>query len=146
MSLRSAGEQKLKEDDKIIFEIETTNKADILLFSNKQNLYKLKANDVTDTKASSFGEYLFNVLGMEQDEKIIYMTTTYDYSGFMVFFFDNGKAVKVQLASYATKTNRKKIINAYSNKANILFMKKLEEDTDFVLIREIGRASCRERV
>ena len=140
VSLRSAGEQKLKEDDKIIFEIEATNKADILLFSNKQNLYKLKANDVTDTKASSFGEYLFNVLGMEQDEKIIYMTTTYDYSGFMVFFFDNGKVAKVQLASYATKTNRKKIINAYSNKANILFMKKLEEDADFVLIRDADKA------
>lgn len=140
VSLRSAGEQKLKEDDKITFEIETTNKADILLFSNKQNLYKLKANDIIDTKASSFGEYLFNLLGMEQDEKIIYMTTTYDYSGFMVFFFDNGKAAKVQLNSYATKTNRKKIINAYSNRANIIFMKKLEEDADFILLRNIDKA------
>ena len=140
VSLRSAGEQKLKEDDKIIFEIETTNKADILLFSNKQNLYKLKANDVTDTKASSFGEYLFNVLGMEQDEKIIYMTTTYDYTGFMLFFFDNGKAAKVQLSSYATKTNRKKIINAYSKKANVIFMKKLEQDLDFILLRDTDKA------
>ncbi len=140
VSLRSAGEQKLKEDDKITFEIETTNKADILLFSNKQNLYKLKANDIVDTKASSFGEYLFNLLGMEQDEKIIYMTTTYDYSGFMVFFFDNGKVAKVQLSSYATKTNRKKIINAYSNKADIVFMEKLEEDADFVLLRNIDKA------
>ncbi len=140
VSLRSAGEQKLKEDDKIIFEIETTNKADILLFSDKQNLYKLKANDVTDTKASSFGEYLFNLLGMEQDEKIIYMATTYDYAGFMVFVFDNGKVAKVQLSSYATKTNRKKIINAYSKKANIIFMKKLEQDTDFLLLRDTDKA------
>ena len=77
---------------------------------------------------------------MEQDEKIIYMTTTYDYSGFMVFFFDNGKVAKVQLSSYATKTNRKKIINAYSNKADIVFMEKLEEDADFVLLRNIDKA------
>ncbi len=139
VSLRSAGEQKLKEDDKIISEIETTNKVDILLFSDKQNLYKLKANDITDTKASSFGEYLFNILGMEQDEKIIYMTTTYDYTGSMVFFFDNGKAAKVQLSSYATKTNRKKIINAYSKKANIIFMKKLEQDLDFILLRDTDK-------
>lgn len=140
ISLRSAGEQKLKEDDKIIFEIETTNKADILLFSDKQNLYKLKANDVVDTKASSFGEYLFNILGMEQDEKIIYMTTTYDYTGFMIFLFDNGKAAKIQLSSYATKTNRKKIINAYSKKANVVFMKKLEQDSDFLLLRDTDKA------
>lgn len=141
ISLRSAGEQKLKEEDKIIFELETTNRADILLFSNKQNLYKLKANDVTDTKASSFGDYLMNLLGMEQDEKIIYMTTTYDYSGFMVFFFENGKAAKVQLSSYATKTNRKKIINAYSNKSNVIFMKKLEQEEDFILFRDTDKAT-----
>ncbi len=140
VSLRSAGEQKLKEDDKITFEIETTNKADILLFSNKQNLYKLKANDILDTKASSFGEYLFNLLGMELDEKIIYMTTTYDYSGFMVFFFENGKVAKISLNSYATKTNRKRIINAYSDKSNVIFMKKLEEDADFVLLRDVDKA------
>ncbi len=141
ISLRSAGEQKLKEEDKIIFELETTNRADILLFSNKQNLYKLKANDIVDTKASSFGDYLMNLLGMEADEKIIYMTATYDYSGFMVFLFENGKAAKVQLSSYATKTNRKKIINAYSNKSNIIFMKKLEEEEDLLLLRDTDKAT-----
>ncbi len=141
ISLRSAGEQKLKEEDKIIFELETTNRADVLLFSNKQNLYKLKANDIVDTKASSFGDYLMNLLGMEADEKIIYMTATYDYSGFMVFLFENGKAAKVQLSSYATKTNRKKIINAYSNKSNIIFMKKLEEEEDLLLLRDTDKAT-----
>ncbi len=141
ISLRSAGEQKLKEEDKIIFELETTNRADVLLFSNKQNLYKLKANDIVDTKASSFGDYLMNLLGMEADEKIIYITATYDYSGFMVFLFENGKAAKVQLSSYATKTNRKKIINAYSNKSNIIFMKKLEEEEDLLLLRDTDKAT-----
>ena len=69
------------------------------------------------------------------------MTATYDYSGFMVFLFENGKAAKVQLSSYATKTNRKKIINAYSNKSNIIFMKKLEEEEDLLLLRDTDKAT-----
>lgn len=141
ISLRSSGEQKLKEEDKIIYELETTNKAEILLFSNQSNVYKLKASDLNDCKASSLGEYLFNLLGMEVDEKIIYMTTTYDYSGHMIFIFENGKVAKVQLSSYYTKVNRKKLVNAYSPKSKLIFMAKLEEDTDFLLMRNYDKAT-----
>lgn len=140
-SLRFASEQKLKEDDSILQEMEATNRCDILLFSNQCNVYKLKAADLADTKASMMGEYLDNLLGMDADEKIIYMTTTLDYSGFMVFFFANGKGVKVQLSAYATKTNRKKLIHAYSSRAPLVYMEKLEEDQEYVLMRNQDKAS-----
>ena len=141
MSLRSAGEQKVKEDDKILWEIETTNRADILLFSNQQNVYKLKASDVTDTKASAMGDYLQNLLGMEPEEKIIYMTTTYDYQGYMVFFFENGKAAKVQLSAYATKNNRKKLLNAYANRSPLLYMEHIQTDKEYLLMRNQDKAT-----
>ena len=141
VSLRSAGEQKVKEDDKILWEIETTNRADILLFSNQQNVYKLKASDVTDTKASAMGDYLQNLLGMEPEEKIIYMTTTYDYQGYMVFFFENGKAAKVQLSAYATKNNRKKLLNAYANRSPLLYMEHIQTDKEYLLMRNQDKAT-----
>lgn len=141
ISLRSAGEQKLKEDDEIILEIETTNKVDILLFSNQQNVYKLKANDLADCKASSFGEYLNNLLNMDADEKIIYMTTTMDYTGSMLFIFDSGKVSKVSLSAYVTKTNRKKLINAYSSRSKLIFLTKLEQDRDLFLMRNYDKAT-----
>lgn len=141
VSMRSASEQKLKEDDKILYEAETTNRADILFFSNQFNVYKLKANDITDCKASSLGDYLSNLLGMEEGEKIIYFTATLDYSGYMFFAFDNGKAAKVLLSSYATKVNRKKLVNAYSSKATLVFMAKIEEDTDFIMTRDADKAT-----
>lgn len=141
VSLRSAGEQKLKEDDSLLLELESTNRADLLFFSNQCNVYKLKANDAPDTKASALGEYLPNLLGMEPDEKILYMTATTDYSGFMVFFFENGKGVKVPLSSYSTKTNRKKLVNAYSPRSPLIYMEKLEEDKDFLLMRNSDKAT-----
>lgn len=140
-SLRVAGEQKLKDDDVIQYEIETTNRAEILFFSNQFNVYKLKASEAVDTKNSMLGDYLPNLLGMEADEKILYMSVTQDYSGHMVFFFENGKAAKVQLSSYATKTNRKKLVNAYSSKSNLVQMEKIENEADFVLIRNTDKAS-----
>lgn len=141
VSLRSAGEQKLKEDDTLLSEIESTNRADLLFFSDQCNVYKLKANDAQDTKASALGEYLPNLLGMEAEEKIIYMTATTDYSGYMVFFFENGKAAKVQLSSYATKTNRKKLVNAYSSRSPLIYMEKLEADKDFFIMRNHDKAT-----
>lgn len=141
VSLRSAGEQKLKEDDSMLLELESTNRADLLFFSNQCNVYKLKANDAADTKASALGEYLPNLLGMEQEEKILYMTATTDYSGFMVFFFENGKGVKVSLSSYATKTNRKKLVNAYSSRSPLVYMEKLEKDKDYLLMRNNDKAT-----
>lgn len=141
VSLRSAGEQKLKEDDSLLLELESTNRADLLFFSDQCNVYKLKANDAPDTKASALGEYLPNLLGMEENEKILYMTATTDYSGFMVFFFENGKGVKVPLSSYATKTNRKKLVNAYSSRSPLIYMEKLEEDKDYLLMRNNDKAT-----
>ena len=141
VSLRSAGEQKLKEDDSLLLELESTNRADLLFFSDQCNVYKLKANDAPDTKASVLGEYLPNLLGMEENEKNLYMTATTDYSGFMVFFFENGKGVKVPLSSYATKTNRKKLVNAYSSRSPLIYMEKLEEDKDYLLMRNNDKAT-----
>ncbi|MDD3570642.1 MAG: DNA gyrase subunit A [Lachnospiraceae bacterium] len=140
VSMRSAGEQKLKEDDKIIAELETTNRAEIIFFSNRQNVYKMKANDIAECKASSMGDYLNNIFDLEDDEKIVYITTTYDYSGNMLYMFENGKAAKVPLKAYQTKTNRKKLINAYSAKSPLIFVAKIDEDTDFVLTRDFDKA------
>lgn len=140
VSLRSSGEQKLKDEDKIIQELETTNKADILLFSNKQNVYKVKAYDLPETKASNMGEYLNNLLDCEADESIVYMTATYDYSGYMLFAFENGKVAKVEMSSYATRVNRKRLINAYSNKSPLVAAYFTAEDTDMVLIRDTDKA------
>lgn len=140
VSLRTSGEQKLKEDDSIICEMETTNKTDVLFFSDKQNVYKMKAHDLSETKASSMGDYLPNILGMEDDEKIIFITATADYSGIMLFMYENGKASKVELNAYSTKTNRKKLINAYSAKSRLIFMTCMEEDSDFILTRDTDKA------
>ena len=140
-SLRMAGEQKLKEEDTILIEQDGMNRMELLFFSNQQNVYKLKASDVADTKASALGEYLPNLLNMEADEKIVYMTATADYTGQMVFFFANGKAAKVPLNAYETKTNRKKLINGYSSKAELVRMVKIEEESDFILMRNTDKAT-----
>ncbi|NCC16887.1 MAG: topoisomerase IV [Clostridia bacterium] len=140
-SLRSAGEQKLKDEDRILCEIETTNRTEILFFSDRYNVYKMKANDIPDTKASILGDYLPNLLGMEPEERILYMTATMDYAGFMVFFFENGKATKVQLSAYATKMNRRKLVNAYSSRAKLVYLEKLEEEADYILMRNQDKAT-----
>ena len=139
-SLRTSPEQKLKDDDEIIYECECTNRADILFFSDRHNVYKLRANDVADCKASGFGEYLANILNLEEDERIIYFTSTTDYSGYMIFAFENGKAAKVNLDSYATKTNRRKLVNAYSAKSPVVGMTFSEGDRDIVLLRDTDKA------
>ncbi len=140
VSLRMASEQKLKPEDTILQQIETTNKSDILLFSNKSNVYKLKAYELNDSKASNLGDYLPNILDLEDEEKIIYMISTLDYSGYMLFGFINGKVAKIPLNSYLTKVNRKKLINAYSNKSNLIFIKYISEDEDLILIRDKDKA------
>ncbi len=140
-SLRSAGEQKLKEDDSILMEQDGMNRMELLFFSNQQNVYKLKASDVPDSKASLMGDYLPNLLSMEPEEKILYMVATADYNGQMVFFFANGKAAKVPLSAYETKTNRKKLINAYSSRAQLVRMMRLEEEGDFILMRNTDKAT-----
>ena len=140
-SLRMAGEQKLKEDDTMLMEQDGMNRMDLLFFSNQQNVYKLKASDAADTKASVLGDYLPNLLNMEAGEEIVYMTATADYKGQMVFFFENGKAAKVPLTAYETKTNRKKLINGYSSKAKLVRMAKMDEENDFILMRNSDKAT-----
>ena len=140
-SLRFAGEHKMKEEDEILWEEECTNRSDILFFSDQFNLYKCRAHELAETKTSVLGDYLPNLLGMEAEEKIIYMTTTLDYSGSMLFVFENGKAAKVSLSSYATKANRKKLVNAYSNKSPLVFALKMDEEQDIVLLRNYDKAT-----
>lgn len=138
-SLRSNPEHKIKDDDYIVQELETHNKADLLLFSNKHVVYKQKIYEVNDCKASSLGDYLNNSLGMEPDEKIIYMVATDDYKGTMLFSYENGKSAKIDLESYATKTNRKKLANAYSNKSKLVHIIQLFEDIELVAISNINK-------
>lgn len=132
-SLRlTTSEHKLKEDDKIIQTIETTNKSDLLFFSNKSVVYKMKTYELNDCKVSAMGEYLPGLLGLENGEKILYTVVTTDYKGVMLFSFENGKIAKVGLSSYATKTNRKKLIGAYSDKVPVCDIKWISEDTEIV--------------
>ena len=111
-----SGEQKLKEGDEIVQTVDTTNAADILFFSSNQQVYKSKAADFADTKASILGEFIPAKLDFDEAENAIYMAVVQKYTGFMVFVFDNGRVARVPMSSYATKTNRKKLIKAYCNK------------------------------
>lgn len=140
VSLRSASEQKLKENDEIIQELEITNKTELLFFSDKQNVYKVKAYELNECKASVLGDYLNNVLSMESDERIVYITPVHDYKGFMLFAFNNGKCAKVPMSVYETKVNRKRLINAYSNKAELVRALYIAEDKDIVLVRDEDKA------
>ena len=138
-SLRSANDHKLKEEDAIIQEIETRNKADLLLFTNRQNVHKLRIHEISDVKASNLGEYLVNLLQMEPDEKVLYMVATDDFTGSMLFAFENGKMARVALSGYATKTNRKKLANAYSGESALVRMMFLAADQDLAACSSIDK-------
>ena len=137
-SLRMSGEQKLKEGDEIVQALEATNNSDLLFFTDRCQVYKAKAGDFGDTKASVLGEYIPARLGMDEGENAVYMAVTKDYSGWMLFFFDNGKAAKVDLAAYETKTNRKKLLGAYSDKSPLVSAYQLPEDREFLLTNSQG--------
>ena len=138
-SLRAAGEHKLKDDDEIVQEIETRNKTELILFSDQYVAYKLKVHEISDCKASSLGEYLENLLELEPDERILYMVSTEDYSGHMLFSFENGKSAKIPLSSYETKTNRKKLANAYYASSPLCDIRFLEEDIELVAFSNIDK-------
>ena len=143
VSLRSTTvEHKLKEDDEILQAIETTNKSEILFFSDKSTVYKMKTYDLPDGKVSAMGEYLPGILDLDEGEKIIYVVVTTDYKGMMLFAFENGKMAKVDVSNYATKTNRKKLIGAYSDKSPICGIKLIEEDRDIVVFADNNKALC----
>lgn len=139
VSLRSAGEQKLKDEDSILMEQETRNKAELLLFSNKASVYKMKVHELSDSKASMLGDYLPNILGLEPDERIICMHATDDYSGYLLFAFENGKVAKITLSSYATKLNRRKLTKAYSQLSPLAAMRYIAEDQDFAALSSIDK-------
>jgi DNA gyrase subunit A len=129
-SLRMSSEQKLKEGDFVSQEIETTNKSELLFFTSNANCYKTKTSAFSDTKASVMGDYIPAKLSFDEGETIVTMVNTTDYSGYMLFVYANGKAAKVPLNAYETKTNRKKLTGAFSLKEKIvaaLFIKDNEE-------------------
>jgi len=139
VSLRSSGEQKVKDGDEIICEYDTTNKTDLLLFSDKCNCYKLKTYDIPQCKASEWGQFVPNICEMEQDERIVFVVPTNNYEGDLLFMFDNGKAAKVSMKAYETKTNRKKLINAYTDKLNLVGIKFLPQDEDVVVYSSVDK-------
>lgn len=138
-ALRMSGEQKLKEGDEMLLEIEATNNTELLFFTDQCQVYKAKASDFDLGKASQLGDFVANKLQMDSGENTIYMLPTLDYKGYVMFFFENGKVAKVDLSSYQTKTNRKKLIKAYSNKSPIAAIRKIEEDCDLVLESTAGK-------
>lgn len=139
-SLRMSNVQKLKEGDEIAQEIEGTNKTELLFFTDNATVYKAKASQFADTKASAMGDFIAASLGFDEGENVRMMITTTDYSGYLMFFFENGKAAKVPLSAYETKTNRKKLANAYSSKSKLVDMIFVQEN-EFVMTRSTnGRA------
>ena len=132
-SLRMSGEQKLKDGDEIVATMEATNAAELLFFTNHHQVYKSRAADFADGKASVLGDYVASRLGMEDGEVPIYMAVTKDYAGHMLFFFQNGKCAKVPLASYETKQNRKKLLKAYSDKAELACMMQMTEEAELAI-------------
>ena len=139
LSLRMGGEQKLKEGDEMVCAINSKNSAELLFFTDKCQVYKAKASDFEDSKASVLGDFIPSKLEFEKDEKPIYMAVTSDYKGYMLFVFENGKVAKVTMSGYATKTNRKKLIKAYSDKSPIVSAMYIEEDTEVVISSTAGR-------
>ncbi len=133
-SLRMNSAQKYKDGDSLRRAVESTNRAELIFFTSKQNAYKAKGYDFEDTKASLLGDYLPAKLEMEQDETVVAMAITTDYSGDMLFFFENGKAAKVPLSAYKTVTNRKRLINAYSDKSPLAATLQLTEEVDLLLV------------
>ena len=132
-SLRMASDQKLKEGDEIEATRESHNTAQLLVFTNKCQVYKTRVSEFADCRASAMGDYLPSKLGMEEGETPVFSAVTDDYKGFILFFFQNGKCAKVPLESYATKTNRKKLLKAYSDKAPLAAALQLAEETEVAI-------------
>ncbi len=139
LSLRMSSTQKLKDGDEIAQTVETTNSAELLFFTYKCQVYKSRACDFDDTKASVLGDYVAAKLEMEEGELPVYMAVTSDYSGYMMFFFENGKAAKVSLDAYRTVTKRKKLIKAFSDKSPVAAVMQLAADEEIVVISSAGR-------
>ena len=139
LSLRMSGAQKLKEGDEISQTFETTNAKELLFFTNKCQVYKTSISAFDDSKASVLGDYIPAKLEMEDGETPVFMALTGDYSGYMMFFFENGKTAKIDMKAYQTVTKRKKLIKAYSDKSPLSAILQLSEDKELVVISSSGR-------
>ena len=139
-TLRMSGEQKFKEGDSLAFSIETTNKAEILVFTDQFQCYKSRLSDFEDSKASLLGDYLPQKLGFEPGESVLQVLLPGDYKGFVLFVFENGKVAKVPLSAYETKTNRKKLTGAYSDKSPLKSAMALSADEQVAVYSNDGRA------
>ena len=138
-SLRMSGEQKFKEGDSLAFSAEVTNRAEILVFTDKFQCYKSRLSDFEDGKASQLGDYLPQKLGFDPEEKVVQVVLPNAYKGFVLFFFENGKAAKVPLSAYETKTNRRKLTGAYSDKSPLVSVAAFETDLQMALYATDGR-------
>ena len=140
-SLRMSGEQKFKEGDSLNFSVETTNKTEILAFTNQFQCYKARLSDFEDGKASQLGEYLPQKLGFDPGETLVQLVLAGDYKGFVLFFFENGKVAKVPLSAYETKTNRRKLTGAYSDKSPLVQVTAMEADEQMAVYSSDGRCA-----
>ena len=140
-SLRMSGEQKFKEGDSLSFSQETTNRAEFLVFTDRYQCYKSRLSDFDDGKASQLGDYLPQKLGFEAGENLVALVFCGDYKGFVLFFFENGKAAKVPLSAYETKTNRKKLTGAYSDRSPLIRVVALDTDEQMAVYSTDGRAA-----
>ena len=134
-----SGEQKVKEGDEVDKTFECSNKDELLVFTDKGHVYKAKVDDFPDGKASQLGAYVPVKLEMEPDEKVVYICVIHEYVGYMLFVFENGKVAKVDITAYQTKTNRKKLLKAYSLKSPLACCEYIEQDGEFVLCSSSGR-------
>ena len=139
-SLRMSGEQKYKDGDRLNISFESTNRGELLFLTDKQQMYKARVSDFEDVKASVLGVYLPAKLQMDEGENIITMIDPGDYKAHLLFFFENGKAARVELSAYETKTNRKKLVNAYSDKSPLRSVLKLTGETDLCCFSSDDRA------
>ena len=139
-SLRMSGEQKFKEGDELFRQVEATNNTELMFFTDRQQVYKVRAADFADGKASLLGDYLPTKLGMDEEEKVIDLVLPGDYIGHVLFFFENGKCARVSLSAYATTSNRRKLTGAYSDKSPLAALVPLTEDRELALISTEPRA------
>ena len=138
-SLRMSGEQKLKEGDEIIETVEANNDTELMFFTDKCQVYKTRAATFADTKASVLGDFVASKLEMDEGETAIYMAVIKEYKGNMLFFYENGKVAKIDISAYETKTNRKKLINAYSDKSPLAAVVYATEEGEYMLRSSNGK-------
>ena len=140
LSLRMSGEQKFKDGDGLKLTFEATNRTELLVFTDRQQVYKTRLADFEDTKASALGTYLPGKLSMDEGEKVKAVIRPGDYKKNLLLFFENGKAARLDIAAYETKTNRKKLINAYSDKSPLAAAFTISEDINVAMFSSDGRA------